>query len=234
MSHEKEIEMKHIPILMLRAVTPAFGILLGLLGLETLDANLLGWFLLVAGIAYAAGSVIVSFVLKRNFWEAQPPVPGGHAKVHDRSSWLLAAGLVAVLCLSPLEFLYLHTEVLHVDWLEIAGACLIVPGIGLFAWARRAPGRLDAENAPVAKGQELGKSAPYRVIRHPASAGLILASFGLVLGYASRWGLLSLLLLLLPAIIWHIHVEERQLSARFGQLFRDYASRTKRLIPLVW
>ena len=226
--------MNHIPILILRAVTPAFGILLGLLGFATLRANLLGWFLLVAGVSYAAGSVIVSFVLKRNLWESQPPVPGGHAEVRDRSSRLLTAGVVAVLCLSPLEFLYLNAEALHVDWLEIAGACLIVLGLGLFAWARRSPARPDPERPSAVQMQRFGKRAPYRVIRHPAYAGLLLAGLGLALGYASRLGFLSLLLLLLPAILWRIQVHERQLFAHFGQPYQEYASRTKRLIPLVW
>ncbi len=43
-------------------IAPALAILLALLRPETLDGNLLGWFLLVLGIAYPAGGVIYYFI----------------------------------------------------------------------------------------------------------------------------------------------------------------------------
>jgi protein-S-isoprenylcysteine O-methyltransferase Ste14 len=34
--------------------------------------------------------------------------------------------------------------------------------------------------------------------------------------------------------MWRIHIEEQALTAALGQAYRDYASRTKRLVPLIY
>ncbi len=215
--------MHHIAILLVRILSPALGVLLGLLGFATLGTNMLGWFLFVAGVLYAAGAVIVAYVLRRNFWEAQATGLVTHAEAGDRSFWLLTLAMAAVFYLPPLEFLYLRANGVPAGWLEVAGACVAILGGVLFLWARRS--RMQ---------QPLKPEGPYRVLRHPAYAGYLLAGLGLALGYSSLWGAAALLLLLLPAVLWRIQVDEKLLQVKFGSQFADYASRTKRLIPGVW
>lgn len=215
--------MHQIGILLVRILSPALGVLLGLLGFATLGTNLLGWFLFVAGVVYAAGAVIVAFILRRNFWEAQATGLVTHAEAGDGSFWLLTLGMAAVFYLPPLEFLYLSANGVAAGWLEIAGACIAILGGMLFLWARRSQ-----------LGQPLRATGPYHVLRHPAYTGYLIAGLGLALGYASIWGALALLFLLLPAVLWRIRVEEKLLSVNFGTQFVEYASRTKRLIPGVW
>ncbi len=219
--------MHQIAVLLVRVLSPALGVLLGLLGFATLGTNLLGWFLFVAGVLYAAGAVIVAYVLRRNFWEAQATGIVTHAEAGDRSFWLLAAAIAAVFYLPPLEFLYLRTNGVRADWLEVAGAGLACLGAVVFLWARRRPAASDP-------GVPMKQAGPYRFVRHPAYAGYLLAGFGLVLGYASIWGAAALLLLLLPAVLWRVQVEEKMLAARLGPQYGAYASKTKRLIPGVW
>lgn len=219
--------MHQIAVLLVRILSPAFGVLLGLLGFATLGANLLGWFLFVAGVVYAAGAVIVAYVLRRNFWEAQATGIITHAEAGDRSFWLLTVALAAVFYLSPLEFLYLSADRMRADWLEIAGACVACLGAAVFLWARRTPAGSHA-------GEPMRQAGPYRFVRHPAYAGYLLAGLGLVLGYASVWGAAALLLLLLPAVLWRVQVEEKMLAGRLGTQYGVYASKTKRLIPGVW
>ncbi len=215
--------MHQIAILFVRILSPALGVLLGLLGFATLSENLLGWFLFIAGVLYAAGAVIVAYILRRNFWEAQVTGLVRHAEPGDRSFWWLTAGMAAVFYLSPLEFLYLRATTAAANWLEVAGACLVVLGGLLFLWARRHH-----------IGEPSKASGPYRVLRHPDYAGCLLAGLGLAMGYASLWGAVALLLILLPAVLWRIRLEEKLLWVNFGARFVEYASRTKRLIPGVW
>lgn len=215
--------MHQIAILFVRILAPALGVLLGLLGFATLGQNFLGWFLFIAGVLYAAGSVIVGYVLRRNFWEAQSTGLVTHAEPGDQSFWWLTVGIAAVFFLSPLDFLYLRANGSPAVWLEIAGASLAVLGGLLFLWARRS--RTE---------QLLRRSGPYRLLRYPAYTGYLLAGLGLALGYASLWGAAALLLILLPAVLWRIRLEERLLWVNFGAQFAEYASRTKRLIPGVW
>ncbi len=215
--------MYQIAILFVRLLSPALGVLLGLLGFATLGENMLGWFLFVAGVLYAAGAVIVAYILRRNFWEAQATGLVTHAGAGDRSFWWLTAGMAAVFYLSPLEFLYLRPNTAAASWLELAGACLALLGGLLFLWARRNR-----------TGQPLKPAGPYRVLRHPDYAAYLLAGLGLALGYASLWGAAALLLMVLPAVLWRIRLEEKLLRVNFGSQFAEYAARTKRLVPGLW
>jgi len=86
----------------------------------------------------------------------------------------------------------------------------------------------------VIEGQLLVQSGPYRFIRHPAYAGYLLMSLGLALGYSSLAGLAAMLFLLLPSIVYRIHVEDKMLAEHFGDEFKTYAARAARLIPGLW
>lgn len=202
--------MHQIGILFLRLLSPALGVLLGLLGFATLSTNMLGWFLFIAGVLYAAGTVIVAFVLRRNFWEAQHSGLVQHAEPGHGSFWFLTAGMAAVLYLSPLEYLYLRANDENANWLELTGACVALLGGLLFLWARRSR-----------VGQQVIPAAANHVLRHADYAGCLLAGFGMALGYMSLWGAASLLFILLPAVLWRIRLEEK---------FVGNASKTSRLI----
>jgi protein-S-isoprenylcysteine O-methyltransferase Ste14 len=72
------------------------------------------------------------------------------------------------------------------------------------------------------------------LIRHPAYAGYLLMALGISLGYASLVGLISVLILLVPSLIYRVNVEEKLLTLHFGAAYRQYMRRTKRLIPGIW
>ena len=223
------------PILALvgHVLYPAVGVLLGLLGFATLGDNLLGWLLFVAGVVFAAGAIIVTYVLRRNVWEPDALATGTNARASRQSLWLLATGLIAVSVLSPLEFWYRDTPDLPVALVEMKGVCLACVGGILFAWAWSRRRALYA-NLSSAREQPIKQSQPFRFTRHPDYFGCLLAALGLALGYASVWGWAALLFLLLPAIIWRVRVEDEVLAERFGRQFQEYAASTKRLIPGIW
>jgi protein-S-isoprenylcysteine O-methyltransferase Ste14 len=76
-------------------------------------------------------------------------------------------------------------------------------------------------------------NGPYRVIRHPAYTGSLLTLVGL--GLASRtWGGTLVILVLFGLVYnYRISVEEKALTAEFGEEYIDYAGKTKRLIPFL-
>ena len=45
---------------------------------------------------------------------------------------------------------------------------------------------------------------------------------------------LALAAIVVPLVLWRIRGEEAMLVAGFGQAYRDYQRRTKRLIPVVY
>jgi protein-S-isoprenylcysteine O-methyltransferase Ste14 len=86
----------------------------------------------------------------------------------------------------------------------------------------------------VVEGQPLIQHGPYHFIRHPAYAGYVLIALGLSIGYSSLLGLIVILCLLLPTVIYRIHVEDAVLAEHFGNPFKSYARKTKCLLPYVW
>ena len=78
---------------------------------------------------------------------------------------------------------------------------------------------------------DLISSGPYRVLRHPAYAGMLLANVGFV-GYFANPASVAALALLIAAILWRIRVEEDVLVESPG--YREFASTRSRMLPGVW
>ena len=226
--------MSQIAKFFLLVVAPLLAMLLALLGVETLPANPLGWFLLLVGVVYAVGVVIVYAIRKERFWES--PLHGAptHEERGDRSLWFITLGILAAFYLSPLEYIYLTASLPRNAWMSFSGVGLVAVGTMLFVWARRALGKSYSGHISVKTGQALVKSGPYRFIRHPAYAGYLLMALGISLGYSSLAGLASTLVLLLPSMIYRMTVEERLLTRHFGEAYRQYADGIKRIIPGIW
>jgi protein-S-isoprenylcysteine O-methyltransferase Ste14 len=227
-------DMSRPATIFLLIVAPSLAILLALLGLETLHSNLLGWFLLLTGIVYTVGIVIDAYVRKEEFWESNQSDNNFQEERGDRSFWPIALGIMAVFFLSPMEYLYFATFQPRTVWMESTGVALVLLGSTLFVWARRTLGRHYSGHVSVKKEQELVQSGPYRVIRHPAYAGYLFMALGLAFGYSSLSGFVSTLLILLPATVYRIRVEDKMLAEHFGTQFKKYTRKTKRMIPGIW
>ena len=75
---------------------------------------------------------------------------------------------------------------------------------------------------------------PYRLVRHPSYAGLLLefAGLGIVLG---TWaGLAVILVPILAALVRRMNVEEAALRQGLGEAYAAYVQRTRRLVPGVY
>lgn len=226
--------MSRSAIYFLVFVTLGLAILLACLGWATLQANLLGWFLLITGMTYFFGVVIVYWVRGVQFW--RPRATGEIIKEEqdDRSFWLIVLGMIAVFYLPPTEALFFARSFSPLIWLQIAGLLLICLGATLLIWARRVLGSFYSGHVSVVEGQPLVQHGPYRFIRHPAYAGYLWIGLGLALGYASLAGFVAFIFLLLPSVLFRIHVEDKLLASHFGAQFDEYAHRTKRLLPSIW
>lgn len=226
--------MNQITKFFVLVVAPILAMLLALLGVDTLPANPLGWFLLLVGVVYIAGLIIVYAIRKEPFWES--PLKGAptHEERGDRSLWFITLGMIAAFYLSPVEYLYLPASLSRTAWMAFSGLGLVILGTILFVWARRALGKNYSGHVSVKTGQTLVQSGPYRFIRHPAYAGYILMALGISLGYSSPAGLASTFVLLLPGLIYRMKVEERLLTRHFGEAYRQYADGVKRIIPGIW
>lgn len=105
----------------------------------------------------------------------------------------------------------------------IAGLLLAASASGLFLLRQ-------TTIIPHGTARSLVRSGPYRLTRNPMYLGLILIYVGSTI-LARSYGPLATLVLPLWALQTRIiPYEERALADRFGQEFREYASRTHRWI----
>jgi len=226
--------MSRAALFFLLIIAPILALLLAWLGLLTIRTNLIGWFLLLVGVAYSGGILIAYAIRRDRLFDSRAGVNYTREERGDRSFWFIALGMMAVFYLSPLDYLFLGTTLASTSLQEITGFGLILLAIALFLWAHRTLGSGYTGHASVKEAQPLVKTGPYQWIRHPAYLGYLLMSLGITLGYWSMAGLVSILMLLLPSLVFRISVEENMLAEHFGKEHRNYSNKTKRLIPGIW
>src|SRR5258708_4278461 len=116
-------------------------------------------------------------------------------------------------------------------WLGIA---LILTGIAIRATAILTLRRYFTVRVTIQESHELIDRGLYRWIRHPSYTGALISFIGLGFAFGS-W--LSLGIIVAAALIgfgYRIRVEETALVSHFGDRYRDYAGRTKRLLPGIY
>ncbi|WP_077801878.1 isoprenylcysteine carboxylmethyltransferase family protein [Streptomyces sp. JHA26] len=116
-------------------------------------------------------------------------------------------------------------------WMLVPAA-LLSAGAALRLLSIRALGRFYSHRVRTVEGHRIADGGPYRLLRHPAYAGMLLAHLGLVSFFCNPVSVVLLLGAFLPAIVYRIRVEERMLYAVEG--YRAFALGRKRLVPFVW
>lgn len=113
----------------------------------------------------------------------------------------------------------------------IAGIGLIVAGVRLRGRAAAALGKSFVVR--LSESERLVDWGPYRRLRHPNYAALLLVALGTAASFASPLALAATLGLWLPTVLVRIDREERMLLRRFAS-YREYARRTWRLVVGVY
>ncbi|WP_093800967.1 isoprenylcysteine carboxylmethyltransferase family protein [Streptomyces sp. Wb2n-11] len=109
---------------------------------------------------------------------------------------------------------------------------LVLAGIALRLVSIRTLGVFYSHRVRKDAEHRVATSGPYRLLRHPAYSGMILAHVGLVAYFLNPLSVALLLLAFVPAVVWRISVEEKVMSAVAG--YRDFMAGRKRLVPFLW
>jgi protein-S-isoprenylcysteine O-methyltransferase Ste14 len=94
-------------------------------------------------------------------------------------------------------------------------------------------GRFFSLTVQIVEDHKVVEKGPYRFVRHPSYAGVLITFIGLGLAVQSLGALLLLLVVFGVSFGYRMYVEERTLLSELGQDYASYMKRTKRLIPFL-
>ena len=171
-------------------------------------------------------------------WLSQPAFSSEEAKrdqTSDRFSILvilIMSSLSVVASVS--EWAYLNHAKQSSLPLTLLGAFLLIIGISIRVWAIRTLGTHFTATVTLTKDHQLVRSGPYQWVRHPSYLGAFMAIVGCPIFLNAWWATLVAILSMTIAYYVRIGVEEKMLSAYFGNQYQDYKKDTKRIIPFIW
>lgn len=161
------------------------------------------------------------------------------SKIQDRSEdrnslsflWItimlscFAGGMVSI---------FLYIPIVQNSMIHIVGLAIIVAGMILRAAAIISLGRYFTVDVAIRDDHRVVDKGLYKFTRHPSYTGALLSFLGLAL-YMNNW--LSLAIVMIPVttvFIMRINIEEATLEKQFGDTYRQYKTRTWRLIPWIY
>jgi protein-S-isoprenylcysteine O-methyltransferase Ste14 len=118
-------------------------------------------------------------------------------------------------------------------FLRFLGLALFTLGFIGMNWAEAALGKQFSVQVTLQQDHQLVTSGPYRYLRHPRYASILLYNLGLALLFRS-WLALLLVGLLAGVLLWRIRDEETFMHQAFGPEWQSYSQRTWRLVPWVY
>ena len=123
---------------------------------------------------------------------------------------------------------------MHSAALQIAGLVVMGLGIAVRSTAIAQLGRFHTPNVAIREDHQLKVTGLYRLVRHPSYLGALIAYLGFSLALGN-W--LSVVVIMggMPCLYgYRIHEEDAAMLAAFGDPYRAYCERTRRLIPWLY
>lgn len=152
--------------------------------------------------------------------------------VGSRLSHMLPLGLGIALLVSP-QFAgpWLAQRILPAaPWSFWLGAALVASGIALSVWARVHLAGNWSGTVTLKQDHSLTRDGPYRFVRHPIYTGILTGVLGSAIAEGDGRGMLALALIA-AAFLHKIAIEERFLTAQFGDAYARYRAEVPALLP---
>jgi len=118
--------------------------------------------------------------------------------------------------------------------MQLLGLSLMLFGIILRSTAIAQLGRFHSPNVAIHADHRLIETGLYRYVRHPSYLGGLIAFLGFSFALANWLSILVMMTILPCVYLYRIHEEDNALLLAFGDSYRSYCQRTKRLIPWLY
>jgi protein-S-isoprenylcysteine O-methyltransferase Ste14 len=193
------------------------------------------WAWIFLGIYLVSIATNASFLMKRSpetiAERGSAPISRTWDKIVS-GVWALAQYLLVPLA-AALDVRLLWSGNVAVGW-HVTGALLFSLGLALFGWAMITNAYFStAVRIQSERGHTVCTSGPYRAVRHPGYAGVLLQAVGVPLLLGSWWALIPGALAA-ASMVARTAFEDRALRDELNG-YSDYAKHVKyRLIPGIW
>ncbi len=119
-------------------------------------------------------------------------------------------------------------------WIFSLGVLIGWFGLLLRWWSFVTLGKYFTVVLQTSEDQPVVDRGPYRLLRHPSYAGMLLAFVGYGLMGGNWLSAVSSVAMVLAALMYRIRIEERALIAVLGDRYRAFATGRARLVPFLW
>lgn len=119
-------------------------------------------------------------------------------------------------------------------WLSMIALVLMASGYIIRLVAIRQLKQFFTVNVQIQSGHQLIQNGLYGFVRHPSYTGALVMFFAISLCYYNWLSIIAIMVPITMAFLYRIKVEEDALSSAFGDGYKEYSSRVKRLIPFVY
>lgn len=151
-------------------------------------------------------------------------------RIDEKTSFLLLfLGGTLVTFGSMAEYLFLDRSPSYL--LVILGAATFISALVYRNWAIKTLGRFWSVHVEIRDNHELIQSGPFKNVRHPVYSAALLEVIGAVLIFEAYLSSILIVILLFPAILRRIQIEEKELIQKFGSHYKEYIQRTGKLTP---
>jgi len=114
------------------------------------------------------------------------------------------------------------------------GLILMMAGLVFRGYAIRQLGQYFVPEVVIQPGQRVMDRGLYQYLRHPSYTGTFITVLGYGFALTNWLGLLIMLVVAGTIYTVRMNIEEAALLEAFGDEYRDYMKRTKRVIPFVY
>jgi protein-S-isoprenylcysteine O-methyltransferase Ste14 len=158
----------------------------------------------------------------------------GAAENRDRASLkVLMIGSMLTLW-TGIGLAFTRFGAMHSAPVQIAGLVVLAIGIAIRSTAIAQLGRFHTPNVAIREDHQLKVTGLYRLVRHPSYLGALIAYLGFSLALGNWLSVVVIMGVMSCLYRYRIHEEDAAMLAAFGDAYRAYCVRTRRLIPWVY
>ncbi|MHA1991716.1 MAG: methyltransferase family protein [Candidatus Hodarchaeales archaeon] len=149
--------------------------------------------------------------------------------------FIIIASLIwgSALIISVIDFSIIQSFNIDNVYINIFGLFLFCFGVSVRLICRFTLKKGFSYMLKVSENHKLITTGIYKFVRHPAYTGDVIAQLGLTVMLTSVIGTLIMSLLFLP-FLYRIKLEEEMLLEHFGEDYKFYMKKTKKLLPFLY